>query len=148
MSKDLTVKSNKINTGLQLTIHDPKTDESKKSRCQQLSDILLKTVSKQSELETMIEELTCSFIARLPDTSITPSDTTAAPTLPQTNSTMYGSFDYLKPSPLPSDCSPDQLEVFKQGFKTWFGMVCGGQDQINREKSFMFASLSQSLDID
>ena len=132
LSKALTTKSNQMNTSLQLTIHDPKTDETKVARCKQLSEILLKSVSKQSELETMIEELTCSFIAKLPDTSITQSDTTAAPILPQTNSTMYGSFDYLRPPPLASDCSPDQLEIFKQGFKTWFGMICGGQDQINR----------------
>ena len=148
LSKDLTCKSNEINTSLQLTLHDPKTDDTKKARCQQLSDILLTTVTKQSELDIMIAELTCAFIARLPDTSSTPSDTTAAPTLPQTNSTIFGSFDYLKPLPLASDCSSDQLEVFKQGFKTWFGMVCGGPEHINREKSLMFASLIRSLDTD
>ena len=146
LSKDLTTKSNQMNISLQLTIHDPKTDETKVARCKQLSEILLKSVSKQSELETMIEELTCSFIAKLPDTSTTQSNTVAAPTLPQTGSTMYGSFDYLRPPPLSSDCSPDQLEIFKQSFRTWFGMICGGQDQINRDKAFMFASLSQSLD--
>ena len=69
LSKDLTTKSNQMNISLQLTIHDPKTDETKVARCKQLSEILLKSVSKQSELETMIEELTCSFIAKLPSTT-------------------------------------------------------------------------------
>ena len=32
LSKDLTTKSNQMNTSLQLTIHDPKTDESKKNQ--------------------------------------------------------------------------------------------------------------------
>ena len=91
-------------------------------------------------------ELTCSFIAKIPDTSSSSSDPSSAPTLPQTNSTIFGSFDYLKPLPLAADCSPDQLEVFKQGFKTWFGMVCGGPENINREKGFMFASMLRSLD--
>ena len=141
LSKDLTSKSNEINTSL----HDPKTDETKKARCKQLSDILLGTVTKQSELGIMIAELTCSFIAKIPDTSNS-SDPSSAPTLPQTNSTIFGSFDYLKPLPLAADCSPDQLEVFKQGFKTWFGMVCGGPENINREKGFMFASMLRSLD--
>ena len=76
LSKDLTCKSNEINTSLQLTLHDPKTDETKKARCQQLSDILLSTVTKQSELEIMIAELTCSFIAKIPDTSSSSSDLT------------------------------------------------------------------------
>ena len=135
-----------MNISLQLSIHDPKTDETKVTRCKQLSEVLLKSVTKQSELDTMIKELTCSFIAKIPDTSSTQPDTVAAPTLPQTSSTMYGSFDYLRPPPLSSDCSPDMLEIFKQSFRTWFGMICGGQDQINKDKAFMFASLSQSLD--
>ena len=146
LSKDLITKSNQMNISLQLSIHDPKTDETKATRCKQLSEVLLKSVTKQSELETMIEELTCSFIAKIPDTSGTQPDTAAAPTLPQANSTIYGSFDYLRPPPLSSDCSPDTLEIFKQSFRTWFGMICGGQEQINRDKAFMFASLSQSLD--
>ena len=141
LSKDLITKSNQMNISLQLSIHDPKTDETKVTRCKQLSEVLLKFVTKQSELETMIEELTCSFIAKIPDTSGTQPDTVAAPTLLQANSTIYGSFDYLRPPPLSSDCSPDT-----QSFRTWFGMICGGQEQVNRDKAFMFASLSQSLD--
>ena len=146
LSKDLITKSNQMNISLQLSIHDPKTDETKVTRCKQLSEVLLKSVTNQSELDTMIEELTCPFIAKIPDTSGTQPDTVAAPTLPQTNSTMYGFFDYLRPPPLSSDCSPDTLEIFKQSFRTWFGMICGGQEQVNRDKAFMFASLSQSLD--
>ena len=148
LSKDLTCKSNEINTSLQLTLHDPKTDDTKKARCQQLSDILLTTVTKQSELDIMIAELTCAFIAKIPDTSNSSSDPSSAPTTPQTNSTIFGSFDYLKPLSLAADRSPDQLEVFKQGFKTWFGMVSGGPENINREKGFMLASLIRSLDTD
>ena len=146
LSKDLISKSNQMNISLQLCIHDPKTDDTKITRCKQLSEVLLKSVTKQSEIEMVIDELTCPFIARIPDTSTNQPNTAAAATLPQTNSNMYGSFDYLRPPPLSSDCSPDTLEVFKQSFRTWFGMICGGQENINRDKAFMFASLSQSLD--
>ena len=49
LKQDLTSKSNEINTSLQLTLHDPQADEGRKARCKQLSDILLATVTKQSE---------------------------------------------------------------------------------------------------
>ena len=100
---------------------------------------------KQSEIEMVIDDLTCPFIARIPDTSTNQPNTTPA-TSTQTSSNMFGSFDYLRPAPLSSDCTPDSLEVFKQSFKTWFGLICGGQENINKDKAFMFASLSQSLD--
>ena len=84
LSQDLTSKSNEINTNLQLTLCDSAADEGKKTRSKQLSDILLATISKKSELGTLIAEQTCTFIAKIPDTSngSTPS---SAPTQAQTN---------------------------------------------------------------
>ena len=92
LSKDLISKSNQMNISLQLCIHDPKTDETKVTRCKQLSEVLLKSVKQQSEVEMVIDDLTCPFIARIPDTS-TNQPNTAPATLPQTSSNMYGSFD-------------------------------------------------------
>ena len=48
LSKDLISKSNQMNISLQLCIHDPKTDETKVTRCKQLSEVLLKSVKQQS----------------------------------------------------------------------------------------------------
>ena len=145
LSKDLISKSNQMNISLQLCIHDPKTDDTKIARCKQLSEVLLKSVKQQSEIETVIDDLTCPFIARIPDTSTNQPNATPA-TSTQTSSNIFGSFDYLRPTPLSSDCTPDSLEIFRQSFTTWFGLICGGQENINNDKAFMFASLSQSLD--
>ena len=70
LSKDLISKSNQMNISLQLCIHDPKTDDTKIARCQQLYDVLVKSVKQQSETETIIDDLTCPFIARIPDTTL------------------------------------------------------------------------------
>ena len=39
------------------------------------------------------------------------------------------------------------MDIFKQGFRSWFSKVCGGTENVNKDKCFMLSSMLCSVDM-